>query len=127
MFSGGGAGAAKEDNPEEEENLAKTAAAMGMQLEEFKLVIAAQARFAEIKDNMIVSGGKSDSVFVERDINNPPKKFDITITAGGKAKGKENVAKELVAALKFASEEARKGREQAQEETRRFIFSQAKP
>lgn len=125
MFSGGGAGAAREDNPEEEEAVARAAASMGLPVEEYKLAMAARVRFAESMDKMIVSGGQSDSVFVERDVNNPPKKLDVTITAAGKAKGKETVSKELLAALKNAQVEARKGRQLAQQETLRFVASQS--
>jgi hypothetical protein len=127
MFSGGGAGAPKEDNPEEEEAMRQAAASMGLTPDEYKLAMAGRVRLAELMDSTVVAGGNADSVLVERDVNNPPKKFDITITEAGKAKGKETVAKELVAALKSASDKAKKGRMEAQVEMNKFIASKMKP
>jgi hypothetical protein len=124
MFSGGGAGAPKEDNPEEQEGMRKMAEAMGVDMEGFKLAMAGRARLEQTLDSTMVSAGKADSVFVERDLNKPPKKLDITITAAGKAKGKDALAKELVAALKSTSDQSNRGRVAAQQEMVKWITSQ---
>lgn len=53
-------------------------------------------------------------ITVERCGNNPPKFLEINITEDGKAKGKDTVEKEIVAAMKKAGEDAKKGRAEAQ-------------
>ena len=125
MFGGAGAGAPAEDDEAGEEQMNKAAAAMGMSVAEYKLAIQARQQLANAMDGKIVKGGKDDSVFVERDVNQPPKKFDIVITEAGKAKGREAVSKELVDALKTASEAAKKGRVEAQQEMMKWVQSQA--
>jgi hypothetical protein len=125
MFGGAGAGTPAEDDEAGEEAIKKGAAAMGMPVSEYKLVIQARQKLTSALDTTIVTGGKADTVLVERDVNNPPKKFEIKITEAGKALGKETVSKDLVAALKSASEAARKGRVEAQQEMMKWVQSQA--
>ncbi|KAL3915452.1 MAG: hypothetical protein SGILL_005647 [Bacillariaceae sp.] len=124
MFGGAGAGAPAEDDEAAEEQLNKAAAAMGMSAQEYKLALQARTQLQNAMDEKIVKGGKEDSVLVERDVNQPPKKFDITITEAGKAKGGESVSKELVAALKTASGAAKQGRAEAQQEMMKWVQSQ---
>ncbi|KAG7362814.1 hypothetical protein IV203_026174 [Nitzschia inconspicua] len=125
MFGGAGAGSPAEDDEAGEEAMKKTAAAMGMSVGEYKLAMQARQKLVSAMDDKIVTGGKADTVLVERDVNNPPKKFEIKITESGKALGKETVAKDLVAALKTASEAARKGRVEAQQEMMKWVQSQS--
>ncbi|KAL3917184.1 MAG: hypothetical protein SGARI_007774, partial [Bacillariaceae sp.] len=110
MFGGAGAGAPAEDDEAAEEQLNKAAAAMGMSGAEYKLAMQARQQLAASMDGKIVKGGKDDTVSVERDVNQPPKKFDIVITEAGKALGRDAVSKELVDALKSANEAAKTGR-----------------
>lgn len=126
MFGGAGAAAPKEDNPEEARQAAEMAQKMGMSLEEYTLAMNARARLEKSLDDTIVKAGKADTVQVERDLNNPAKKFEIKITEAGKALGKEGLSKELVAALKKASDEARAGRAKAQREMMEYIGEQLK-
>ena len=125
MFGGAGAGAPAEDDEAGEEQLNKAAAAMGMSPAEYKMALQARAQLAKAMDERIVKGGKDDSVYVERDVNQPPKKFDVVITEAGKAKGRDAVSKELVDALKTASEAAKKGRVEAQQEMMKWIQGQS--
>ena len=126
MFGGAGAAAPKEDNPEEAQQMAKMAQAMGMSVEEYTMAMNARARLEKSLDNTMVKAGKADTVQVERDLNNPAKKFEIKITENGKALGKEGLSKELVAALKKSAEEARVGRASAQREMMAYIGEQLK-
>ena len=126
MFGGAGAGAPKEDNPEEAAQMAQTAKQMGMSLEEYTLAMNAQVRLRDLMDSTMVKTGKADTVLIERDLNNPAKKFEITITEAGKAQGKEALSKELIATLKKSSDEARVGRGKAQKEMMDYIGEQMK-
>lgn len=126
MFSGAGAGAPKEDNPEEAKRIEETARAMNMSVEEYTLAMNARVKLQELMDNTIVKGGKADTVMVERDLNNPSKQFEIKITDAGKALGKEGLSKQLCAALKKASDEARIGRGNAQKKMMEYISEQMK-
>jgi len=125
MFGGAGAGSPAEDDEAAEEAITNAAAAMGMSVAEYKLALQARQQLANSMDSKIVTGGKSDTVLVERDVNNPPKKFEIKITEEGKARGREAVSKDLVAALKTASEAARVGRKEAQQDMLKWVQSQA--
>lgn len=126
MFSGAGAGRPKEDNPEEAKQIEAAAKAMGMSVDEYMIAMNARRQLAETMDKTMVSAGKADSVAVKRDVNNPPKTLEITITEAGKGLGPEGLSKELCANLKKASEEARKGRAEAQKNMMQFITSQLK-
>jgi len=126
MFGGAGAGSPTEDDldPEAEAGLEAAAAQMGMSADEYRLAMRAREQLVKTMDNKIVSGGSADTVLVERDVNNPPKKFDITITEAGKTLGPEKVSKELVAALNKCSEAATKGRQEAQQEMLKWVQAQ---
>jgi hypothetical protein len=113
MFGGAGAGSPTEDNPEEEDRMKKAAAAMGMPVEEYKLAMRAQKKLATDMDTTRVQGGSTDSVLIDRDINNPPKDLKVAITESAKSKGKTFIAEELVKALETAKVEAAKGRNKA--------------
>jgi hypothetical protein len=126
MFSGAGAAAPKEDSPEEKAQMEQVANAMGMSLEEYTIAMNARVRLAEKMDNTIIVSGKADVVQVERDMNNPPKKFEVKISEAAKALGKEELSKKLVAAYKKSSEDARVGRANAQKEMMQFIGEQLK-
>lgn len=123
MFGGAGAGAPTEDNPEEEDKMKQAASALGMPLEEYKMALKAQAKLASDMDSTMVQGGSADSVLVDRDINNPAKTLKVTISEAAKAKGKESLSKELVAALGKAKEDASKGRQQARTDMMKLIQS----
>mmetsp|Transcript_17138 Transcript_17138/g.27794 ORF Transcript_17138/g.27794 Transcript_17138/m.27794 type:complete len:165 (+) Transcript_17138:121-615(+) len=125
MFGGAGAGTPAEDDAEGEEQMKQAAAAMGMSVAEYKLAMQARTKLQDAMDSRIVTGGKSDTVLVERDVNNPPKKFDITITEAGKALGREAVSKALVDALQTCSDAAKKGRQEAQQEMLKFVQNQS--
>lgn len=126
MFGGAGAGAPKEDNPEEEEQMKQAAAAMGMGLDEYKVAMNARVQLAKEMDSTMVTAGKADTVQIERDVNNPPKTFKITITEAGKALGKEALSKELVKTIKAASESSKTGRAAAQKKMMAYIGEQLK-
>jgi hypothetical protein len=125
MFGGAGAGAPAEDDPEAEEQMKKAAAAMGMSVAEYKLAIQARQQLENSMNSKIVTGGKADTVLVERDVNNPPKKFEIKITEAGKALGRDKLSTELVSALKTAQEASKKGRIEAQQEMLKWVQSNA--
>jgi hypothetical protein len=126
MFSGGGAGAAPEDNEEEMAKVEASATAMGMSVSEYQLAMNARTQLAATLDNTTVKAGKKGEVFVEKDLNGPPKNLQITITEEGKALGKDVVSKELVKALKATSEEAKIGRAEAQKSMMTWIQDQLK-
>ena len=87
MFGGAGAGTPTEDDmdPKAEAGLELAAANMGMSKEEYRLAMRAREQLVQTMDNKIVTTGSADTVLVERDVNNPPKKFEVTITEAGKA------------------------------------------
>jgi len=126
MFGGAGEGVPSEDDPEALKQMEQAAKAMGMSVDEYKLGMKARTRLAKQLDDARVSGGDTDKVAIERDANNPPKHLEITITDAGKALGQEKVSSELVAALKSASEEARKIRMDAQKGMMQFIADEMK-
>lgn len=127
MFSGAGAAAPKEDDEQKVKDMERMASAMGMSVEEYQLGINARTRMEESIKSLRVSGGDtSKGVTVERDGNSPPQHLVITVTEEGKALGKEGLEKELVAALKAASEQSKKGREKAQAEMMQYIGEQMK-
>jgi hypothetical protein len=125
MFSGAGAGMPSEDNPEQEKMIEKAAAQMGMSVAEYKLGVSARMRLTEQLDSARVSQG-SDAVKVERDVNNPPKYIEVTITDDGKALGKDKLSQELVSAFKKAANESKTVRQKYQKDMMEFISSQIK-
>ena len=127
MFSGAGAAAPKEDDSEGLEQVEKMAKAMGMSVEEYQLGVRARMKMEEsINDIRVTGGDKAKGVSVERDGNTPSKHFIITITDEGKALGKANLERELVAALKSANDQAAKGRSSSQQEMMQFIAEEMK-
>jgi hypothetical protein len=126
MFGGAGAGAPTEDDPEAEAQMEATAKSMGMGVDEYKVAMNARTQFAKEMDTTMVSAGKVATVWIERDVNNPPKTLNIKITEEGKALGKEELSNQLVSALKAASEESKGGREAAQKKMMAYITNQLK-
>jgi len=125
MFSGAGAAAPKEDDEGKLAEMEKMAQAMGMSLEEYQLGMNARMRMEEDINNIRLSAG-DDNVKVERDGNSPPRHLEITITDEGKAMGKDALEAKLVEILKDASEQSKKGREQAQQKMMQYIGEQMK-
>ena len=126
MFSGAGAGKPTEDNPEEQAKIDAAAKAMGMSSDEYMIAMNARKKMVETLDATMVTVGDASTVQIERDVNNPPKTLDITITDAGKALGKDSVSKELVANLKKASDESKTGRQEAQKKMMEYIQQQLK-
>lgn len=126
MFGGAGAGSPTEDDldPEAEKGLEAAAASMGMSVDEYRLAMRAREQLVKSMDSKIVTAGDEATVYIERDVNNPPRKFDVTITEAGKALGPEAVSKKLVEALKKGSDGAAKGRQEAQQEMLKWVQSQ---
>lgn len=126
MFGGAGAGTPTEDDadPEAEAGMQAAAASMGMSADEYRLAMRAREQLVKTMDSKIVSAGSADTILVERDVNNPPKKFDVTITEAGKAFGRDAVSKKLVEALNKGSEAAAKGRQEAQQDMLKWVQSQ---
>jgi DNA-binding protein YbaB len=118
MFSGSGTGPV-DDDQEAQEQMEKAAKAMGMSVEEYQLGVKARVKLNNDLDSLRVTGG-SEGIKVERCGNNPPKFLEITITEEGKARGKETLQKEIVAGMKQAGEDAKKGRTEAQKNMVRF-------
>jgi hypothetical protein len=126
MFGGAGEGSPTEDNPEEQAQMEATAKSMGMGVDEYKVAMNARTQLAKEMDSTMVSAGNAATVSVERDVNNPPKTLNIKITEEGKALGKADLSKELVSALKAASEESKGGREASQKKMMQYITDQLK-
>ena len=126
MFTGAGEGMPSEDDPEELKKMEEAAKSMGMSLEEYKLGISARLRLTNQMSEARISGGDASKVSVERDAHNPPQFMEINITEQGKALGKDTVAKELVSALKSASEASKTKRAQAQKDMMTFISDEMK-
>lgn len=126
MFGGAGAGAPAEDNAEAKEQMEAAAKAMGMSVDEYMLGMRARERLTAELDKARVFGGDTSKISVERDGNNPPKFLEIKITEDGKAMGKEEVSKALCAALKKASDDSRKTRQEAQKGMMAFINDEMK-
>lgn len=126
MFGGAGAGSPTEDDldPEAEAGLQQAAAQMGMSVEEYRLAMRAREQLVKSMDSKIVTGGDADTVLVERDVNNPPRKLDVTITEAGKALGSEALSKKLVEAMSKGSDAAAKGRQEAQQDMLKWVQSQ---
>ena len=131
MFGGGGSGALSYDDDEEvdEETLAKMEAeakALNMPLQEYKVGMKARTRLMAELDNARVEKGDASKIALTRDVNNPPKFLDITMTDAGKALGKDVISQELCTQLKVASEEARTKRSDAQKNMMTFVGEEMK-
>mmetsp|Transcript_24048 Transcript_24048/g.33607 ORF Transcript_24048/g.33607 Transcript_24048/m.33607 type:complete len:158 (+) Transcript_24048:75-548(+) len=118
MFSGSGTGA--EDDEEQMQAIEQGAAALGMSVDEYKLGLQARERMQKEMNDCRVTAG-SDGVTVERDANSPSTFLEVTITEEGKAKGREKVEKEIVAACAITNEDAKIGRENAQRNMMKYI------
>jgi len=127
MFGGTGKGLPVEDDDEKIKQDTAIASAMGMSLEEYQLGMQARVKMEEDISAIRAKGGDAaKGVTVERDGNSPPKHLVVTITDEGKALGKAALEKELVKALGDATEESKKGREEAQKGMMQFIAEQMK-
>jgi DNA-binding protein YbaB len=126
MFGGAGAGVPSEDSPDETKQMEAAAKSMGMSVGEYKLGVTARVRLMESLDGIRVNGGSSGTVSVDRDGNNPPKFLEIAITEAGKALGKDGLSKELVSALKTASDKSRESRTEEQKNMMAFIGDEIK-
>lgn len=125
MFGGAGGASPTEDDPAAEASIVQGAAAMNMSVDEYKLAMRAREQLVKTMDSKIVNAGDKGTIYVERDVNNPPKQFDITITEAGKALGREAVSKELVKTLETAKIAAGKGRQEAQQDMLKWVQGQA--
>jgi len=127
MFGGTGSGLPIEDDDEKVAQDTQIAAAMGMSLEEYQLGMNARMKMEEDISNIRASGGDAKKgVTVERDGNSPPKHLIVTVTDVGIALGKVALEKELVGALKGATDASKKGREEAQKGMMTYISEQMK-
>lgn len=112
MFSG--SGTPGEDDPEKDKQMEAAAKQMGFTLKEYKLVMKMQKQLADDVSALRVTGGSEDKgVTVELDGNSPPNHLVVSITDDGKALGKAGLEKELLAAIKAATEASKKGQEEA--------------
>ena len=126
MFGGAGSGAPTEDDPEALKQMEAAAKSMGMSLEEYQLGIKARMKLNEDLSSMRVEAGNKDTVAVVRDGHNPPQMLEVTITEKGKEAGQQAVSNELVAALKKAADDSRKGRTDAQKNMMAYIGEEMK-
>merc|ERR1711862_395843 len=118
MFGGAGTPALEEDDDEDEEKekqIEQAAKAMGFSVQEHKLVLKMQNNLANTVNALRVSGGDLDKkgVSITMDGNSPPKFVNVEINDMGKEKGKSAFTKEVLAALKEASEKAKKEQQAA--------------
>ena len=103
------------------------AKSMGMSVEEYQLGMNSRLRMENaINDLRVIGGDESKGVTVERDGNMPPKHLVVTVTEEGKAAGKETLEKNIVEALKSASEKSKVGRDEAQKDMMTYISSEMK-
>merc|ERR1711862_883303 len=115
----GGAGSTPLDDDEEDEEKEKqieqAAKAMGFSVNEYKLVLRMQNNLANTVNALRVSGGDLDKkgVSITMDGYSPPKFVNVEINDMGKEKGKSAFTKEVLAALKEASEKAKKEQQAA--------------
>jgi hypothetical protein len=126
MFGGSGEGMPAEDDPAEAAAMEAAAKQMGIPLDEYKLGMRARNRLMKDLDASRCKAGDTATVAVERDGHNPPKYLEVTITEAGKALGPDQVAKQLVSALKSAGEASKKARADAQMGMMKFITEEMK-
>mmetsp|Transcript_18249 Transcript_18249/g.21066 ORF Transcript_18249/g.21066 Transcript_18249/m.21066 type:complete len:159 (-) Transcript_18249:81-557(-) len=124
MFSGGG-GVLEDEDPEQMKMLEANAKAMGMTVAEYQLGISARKRLESDIDGLRFSGG-DDDIGVEVDARSNPKHLVIKISEAGKAKGKEAISNELIAAFEKVAVGARGGRQKAQADMMQYIQEQAR-
>ena len=125
MFSGAG-GPGKEETPENTAEMKAKADQMGMPLDQYKLSIRARDWLTSQLDGARITTGDTSKVIIDRDANNPPKHFEITVTADGKALGASALSKELVSGLKTAAAAAKEKRNEAQKGMMAFIAEEMK-
>jgi len=121
MFSGSSLDVEEEEDDEKRSQIEQMAKAMGMSVEEYQLGMNARGRMENAINDLRVESGNAATVLVERDGNMPPKFLKVTVTTAGKALGKAALEKEIVGALKGASEQSTKGRDDAQADMMKYI------
>lgn len=128
MFSGGATDLEEEEDDEKRAQIESMAKAMGMSVEEYQLGMNARLRMEDAVNDLRVIGGDESTmgVTVERDGNMPPKHLVVTVTEEGKAMGKVKLEKNIVDALKSASEKSKVGRDEAQKDMMKYISEQMK-
>eukprot|EP00591_Stephanopyxis_turris_P006240 CAMPEP_0195525742 /NCGR_PEP_ID=MMETSP0794_2-20130614/26336_1 /TAXON_ID=515487 /ORGANISM="Stephanopyxis turris, Strain CCMP 815" /LENGTH=131 /DNA_ID=CAMNT_0040656263 /DNA_START=212 /DNA_END=607 /DNA_ORIENTATION=- len=126
MFGGSGA-LEEEEDPEQEKQIAAAAKSMGFSVKEYKLVIKMQQNLQEATNALRVTGGSADKgVTVELDGNSPAKHVEVVITDEAKAMGKAALEKQIVSAIKDASEQAQKGQAAAIQKMNQDIATEMK-
>ena len=116
MFGGAGSPLEEDDEYTEEEqaNIAAAATQLGFSVDEYKLVLRMQKNLANSVDSLRVTGGDaSKGVTITMDGNSPPKFLEVDINDEGKALGKAGLESSIIAALKEANAQAKKGQEEA--------------
>jgi len=123
----GGTGATPEADPEKEAQIEAAAKSMGFTVKEYKLVLKMQENLANAVNSLRVTGGSVvKGVTVELDGNSPAIHIKISITDAGKALGKAMLEKELVSALKEATDAAKKGQQTAIQKMNQDIAEELK-
>jgi hypothetical protein len=128
MFSGGALDVEEEEDDEKRTQIEQMAKAMGMTVEEYQLGMNARLRMEDAINNLRVVGGDVTTmgVSVERDGNMPPRHLVVTVTDAGKAMGKAKLEKNIVDALKSASDKSAVGRNEAQKDMMKYISDSMK-
>jgi hypothetical protein len=128
MFSGGALDVEEEEDDEKRTQIEQMAKAMGMTVEEYQLGMNARLRMEDAINNLRVVGGDATTmgVTVERDGNMPPRHLVVTVTDAGKALGKAKLEKNIVEALKSASDKSAVGRNEAQKDMMKYISDSMK-
>ena len=128
MFSGGALDVEEEEDDEKRTQIERMAKAVGMTVEEYQLGMNARLRMEDAINNLRVVGGDATAmgVTVERDGNMPPRHLVVTVTDAGKALGKAKLEKNIVEALKSASDKSAVGRNEAQKDMMKYISDSMK-
>ena len=129
MFGGTGSTPLDDEEDEEKEKQIEQAAkAMGFSVNEYKLVLRMQNNLANSVNSLRVSGGNLENkgVSITMDGNSPPKFLNVEINDDGKALGKTALQKEVLAALKEASEKAKKEQQAAIQKMNQEIAEEMK-
>jgi len=128
MFSGGALDVEEEEDDEKRTQIEQMAKAMGMTVEEYQLGMNSRLRMEDAINNLRVVGGDATTmgVTVERDGNMPPRHLVVTVTDAGKALGKAKLEKNIVEALKSASDKSAVGRNEAQKDMMKYISDSMK-
>jgi hypothetical protein len=128
MFSGGALDVEEEEDGEKSTQIEQMAKTMGMTVEEYQLGMNARLRMEDAINNLRVVGGDATTmgVTVERDGNMPPRHLVVTVTDAGKAMRKARLEKNIVEALKTASDKSAVGRNEAQKDMMKYISDSMK-